>query len=71
MKENSLQLQAPWTEVKEKLKEVNVELTDEDLEYNEGDADALLDRLSKKLKKDIPAVKALIESVSSNKGKAS
>ena len=33
-----LNLQSPWDEVKEKLKEANTDLTDEDLEYDEVDA---------------------------------
>ena len=66
-----LKLEAPWEEVKEKLKEVNNELTDEDLEYNPGNELALLERLARKMDKDIPAVKAWVESVSFNKGKAS
>jgi hypothetical protein len=71
MNDQSLHLQAPWDEVKEKLKEINIELTDEDLDYQQGHEDELIQRLSGKLKKDPPAVKALIESVSANKGKAS
>lgn len=66
-----LKLEAPWEEVKEKLKEVNNELTDEDLEYNPGNEQALLERLAKKMNKDIASVKAWVESVSFNKGKAS
>jgi hypothetical protein len=70
MKSN-LKLQAPWDEVKEKLKEINIELTDNDLEYEPGNEEALLQRLSQKLRKDPADVKALIESVSSTKGIAS
>ncbi len=32
----SLKLEAPWEEVKEKLKEVNTDLTDNDLRYQQG-----------------------------------
>jgi hypothetical protein len=71
MTESKLNLQAPWEEVKEKLKEVNVELTDEDLAYEPGQEDALLQRLSKKLRKDPADIKALIESVSSTRNIAS
>lgn len=71
MNDQSLQLQAPWDEVKEKLKEVNLELTDDDLNYQPGQEDELIRRLSGKLRKDPSAVRALIESVSANKGKAS
>ena len=71
MKESYLKLQAPWEEVKEKLKEINIELTDEDLVYKEGNDEELVQRLAKKLRKDPVAVKALIESVSSTKRIAS
>lgn len=71
MKETTLKLQAPWDEVKEKLKEVNIELTDEDLDYKEGHAEELLQHLSEKLRKSPADVKALIESVSSTSGIAS
>lgn len=67
----TLKLEAPWEEVKEKLKEVNLELTDEDLQYAPGQEEELLQRLSAKMKKDVSDVKGWIESVSSNSGKAS
>jgi hypothetical protein len=66
-----LNLEAPWKEVKEKLKEVEMELTDADLEYQPGKEKELLERLSKKMKRDVPAIKAWIESVSYNNGIAS
>ena len=66
-----LKLEAPWVEVKEKLKEIRLDLTDEDLEYEPGQEEYLLKRIAAKTKMDIPAVKAWIESVSFNKGKAS
>lgn len=66
-----LKLEAPWDQVKEKLKEVNSELSDEDLEYEPGQEDALLERLSKKMNRKVDDVKAWIESVSFNKGIAS
>jgi hypothetical protein len=68
---NTLKLQAPWHEVKEQLKENNIELTDEDLSFQPGQENELLERLGTKMRKDPSAVKALIESISSNKGKAS
>lgn len=71
METYALKLDAPWDEVKELLKEVNHELTDEDLEYSPGEEKQLLERLAKKLNKDTGAVKAWIESVSYNKGIAS
>ena len=66
-----LKLEAPWEEVREKLKEVNIDLTDEDLQYAPGAEKELLERLSAILKKSIPDVKAWVESVSANKGIAS
>lgn len=64
MKDFQFRLHAPWADVKEKLKEINIELTDEDLEYAPGQEEALLQRLSDKMKKDPDQIKALIESVS-------
>jgi len=64
-------LHAPWEEVKEKLKEVNIQLTDEDLQYTPGQEEQLLQRLAKKLRKEPADIKALIESVSSTRGIAS
>ncbi len=66
-----LKLEAPWATVKEKLKEIDASLTDEDLQYEEGNEQALLERVANKLHKDTAAVKGWIESVSFNKGKAS
>ena len=69
--ENDIKLEAPWAQVKEQLKEINASLTDEDLAYEPGKADELLQRLARKLHKDTGAVRDWIESVSFNKGKAS
>jgi hypothetical protein len=63
-----LNLHAPWSEVRELLKEANIELTDEDLNYEPGREDELLTRLESKLGKSKSQVKAYIESVSSNRG---
>lgn len=68
---NKLKLQAPWPEVKEIAKETDIELTDEDLIYEPGKEEELLKRLSVKMKRSREEVKAWLESVSSNKGKAS
>jgi hypothetical protein len=70
MEEYKLDLNAPWEEVKEMLKEVNTELTDQDLEYEPGGEKELLERLSKKMDKDVSYIKAWIESVSNNRGLA-
>ncbi|HMK05157.1 MAG TPA: hypothetical protein VK489_13225 [Ferruginibacter sp.] len=66
-----LKLDAPWAEVKEKLKEIEFSLTDEDLDYVPGQETALLERLSKKMGRNQSDIKGWIESVSFNKGKAS
>jgi hypothetical protein len=66
----ALHLESPWHEVKERIKETHPELTDEDLNYQPGKENILLERLSKKMGKDIPTVKAWIESVSYNNGVA-
>lgn len=71
METSQLKLQKSWERVKETLKEINIDLTDEDLAYQPGEEDQLLERLSKKLNKSKAETKALIESVSANKGKAS
>ena len=67
MEKNRLKLEAPWAEVKELLKEVNVNLTDEDLSYHPGEEDEMLERLARKMGKTKAHVKAWVESVSSNK----
>ena len=66
-----LKLKTSWEEVKEKIKEANVELTDADLNYNADQEKELLEHLAKKMKKSPEEIKAWIESVSSNEGKAS
>ncbi len=69
--ETQFKLNKPWERVKETLKEINVDLTDEDLVYTPGEEDQLLERLEKKMNKSKAEIKALIESISANKGKAS
>ena len=70
MDDYSLQLEAPWHDVKGMLQEINSDLSDEDLRYEKGEEKQLLERISRKLNKPIPEVKAWIESVSHNKGLA-
>jgi len=62
-----LQLEKPWKFVKEKLMEHNTELTDEDLNYEKGKEDELLERLSKKMGRSKQEIKEWIESMSFNK----
>lgn len=66
-----LKLDSPWEEVKEKLKEVNIDLTDEDLERGPGQDQQLLEHLAKKLNRTTEQIRVWIESVSFNKAKAS
>lgn len=66
-----LKLEAPWEEVKEKMKENNISLTDEDLFYEPGKEEELLNRLAAKMNRTPQQVKDLVESISYNKGLAS
>ncbi|MEP6648071.1 MAG: general stress protein CsbD [Saprospiraceae bacterium] len=68
---NELKLLVSWEEVKEKIKETNIELTDADLNYQPGQAEAFLDHLSHKMKRNRDEIRSWIESISANKGKAS
>ncbi|MGZ5133649.1 MAG: CsbD family protein [Flavitalea sp.] len=70
MQTQTLKLSTSWEEVKENLKETNIELTDEDLAYEHGKEDELLERLQKKIKMPKEQIRDLIESISENKGKA-
>jgi hypothetical protein len=71
MTPTTFKLDQPWQVVKEKLMENNVELTEEDLAYQPGQEDQLLERLQKKMGLEKERIKELIESISSNRGKAS
>ena len=62
-----LKLEAPWSVVKERMKESNIDLTDADLEYTPGEENELLKRLEKILNKSHPEIIAYIESISSNR----
>jgi hypothetical protein len=70
MTEYQLNLEAPWNEVKEMLQEINVNLTDEDLYYERGREQEMLERVSSKLGKTVLDTKGWIESVSHNRGLA-
>ncbi len=65
-----LHLHTSWNEVKEKLKENDYRITDEDLEFPEGKEEILLEKLARKLNRTPEEIKTLIESISANKGKA-
>jgi len=68
---HALKLQAPWEEVKARMKENNITLTDEDLAYEPGQEEVLLARLEKKMKRSRQKIKDLIESISANESRAS
>ena len=68
---NTLQLNKPWEEVQEKLKEVQPALTNEDLHYNPQNPDELLERLSKKMRRSKEDIKGWIESIAFTKNIAS
>lgn len=67
MGNTTLKLGSNWEEVKGRIKEKNIEITDEDLHFEEGKEDELLDRLSKKMNRSKEETKAFIESIASNK----
>ena len=62
-----IKLEAPWEEVRERMKESNINLTDADLVYEPGKEDELLSRLEKMMNKSRSQIIAYIESISSNK----
>jgi uncharacterized protein YjbJ (UPF0337 family) len=70
MANTTLKLGSDWEEVKSKIKERNISITDEDLQYEEGKEDELIERLSRKLNSSREDTKAFIESISENKGLA-
>jgi hypothetical protein len=63
-------LGSPWPEVKEMLMENDLSLTDDDLDYQPGREEELLERLQKKMNKSKEEIQAYIESVSFNKAKS-
>ena len=65
-----LRLRTSWEEVKERLKENDVSLTDEDLEYEPGSEEVLLERLSQRSNKSPQEIRDYIESISSNEDRA-
>jgi uncharacterized protein YjbJ (UPF0337 family) len=69
--DSTLKLESPWTEVKELIKEVVPALTDDDLEYELGKENELLQRIADKTNRSVGQIKAWVESISSNSGKAS
>jgi hypothetical protein len=72
MKSKSIQLnlQSSWDEVKERMKENDHNLTDNDLKYEPGKEKELIERLEKVMNKSPEQIIAYIESISSNQGMA-
>lgn len=71
MDTHKLILHTPWEEVKEKIKERNIGLTDEDLDYSPGREEELLERLAVKMNRTKEEVKRFVESISFNQDMAS
>lgn len=63
---SELRLEVPWEIVKERMKENNINLTDEDLEYIPGKEEELIQRLERIMNRSRDQVVAYIESISSN-----
>ena len=55
-----------WDDIKEKIKETHLEITDADLEYKSGMENEFLERLALKLNKRKEDVKELIEAIAAN-----
>ena len=66
MENQFLHLKAPWNEVRERIKENNIDLTDEDLDLQPGREGELLARLESKMHKSREEISIWIESISSN-----
>lgn len=71
MRNNAFTLHASWEEVKEKIKESNIDITETDLIYEPGQEEELLHRLAALMDRSPEAVRIFIESISFNKGLAS
>jgi hypothetical protein len=67
---DKLNLRSPWPEVRERLKENDISLTDQDLEYSPGKEDELLERLAGKTNKSKEEIREYIESISGNEDKS-
>jgi uncharacterized protein YjbJ (UPF0337 family) len=64
--ENKADRNEYWEEIKEKIKETHIDLTDADLEIKEGRVNEFLGRLALKLNKTKKEVNELIEAIASN-----
>ena len=70
MEDTFLHLKTPWNEVRDRIKENNIELTDEDLDLKPGRENEMLENLETKMHKSKEEIKIWIESLSSNKPQA-
>jgi hypothetical protein len=68
--DKGLNLRSPWPAVKERLKENDISLTDQDLDYQPGRESDLIDRLSRKTNKSPEQIRDYLESISENEDKA-
>lgn len=60
---SELDFKGDWQRIKEKLKERYAILTDEDLEYKEGEEEKFLDRLQARLGKTKAEVKDILRDI--------
>jgi hypothetical protein len=65
-----LNLRSSWEDVKERLKENDVSLTDEDLDYKAGEEEELLERLARRSNKTSEEIRKYIESIATNEDRA-
>lgn len=70
MSKEKLHLEAPWSKVKEMLKEANKDLTDADLSFDPGQEEQMVERVARKMGKNYEETKGWIESVSHTSGMA-
>lgn len=58
-----LKLKGNWNELKGKMKQANADLSDDDLQYEEGKDDEFLGKLQKKMGKTKDEIKSWIDSL--------
>ncbi|MFT3682864.1 MAG: hypothetical protein QM791_21580 [Ferruginibacter sp.] len=71
MSNNILNLNGRWQDVKEKLKEANPNLNDDDVTYIPGRENELIKKLAIKMNRTEEEIKGWIESVAYSSGQAS
>jgi uncharacterized protein YjbJ (UPF0337 family) len=60
---NQLTIKGEWNEIKGKLKQKYAQLTDDDLQYQEGREDELVGRLQKRLGKRKDEIEEILSSL--------